>query len=182
MSHAERIAERIEGTEFLAKQLAANPQLWGEHPLRTLPGGPFVGTSDIWVRFQAPDDLMARPGQPHESVWYPCAEILPAARMIADYLLQLTASSELGGILITRIPAGGEVKTHHDRGGWHAEHYNAKVYVVLQGNEHCVNYFEDEAYVMQQGEAWRFNNLVPHSVKNDGPSDRISLIVCMRRA
>jgi len=96
--------------------------------------------------------------------------------------MQTVKAVELGGILITRIPAGASVKPHHDRGSWHAEFFDRKTYVIVKANERCVNTFEDEEVVMRTGEAYLFNNLVTHSVRNDGDSERITLIICMRGA
>lgn len=181
MTHAMRISQNVQVAGLLS-ELEAHPELWDEYPLRTgMPRSPFAQTSDIWLRFKDPHDPPERMNEPHFPVWYPCAEKLPSARVLAMGLMALCQGEHLGGILITKIPAGSEVTTHCDKGSWHAEHYLTKVYIVLQGNDRCVNYFEDEAFVMRTGEAWAFNNLVPHSVKNDGDTDRISLIVCMRR-
>jgi uncharacterized cupin superfamily protein len=86
----------------------------------------------------------------------------------------------LGGILITRIPPGGCVKPHHDRGSWHAETMNTKVYVGLRSNPQCINRCEGEQIVIAPGDAVTFNNLLTHSVENNGETDRMTLIVCMR--
>jgi hypothetical protein len=180
MSHAARIAEGIQVGPLL-EELAAAPHLWDQHPMRKdFEGSPFSGTSDIWLRYADP----AKPeefNKPHFPVWYPAAEELPSARVLAHGLQALLNAEHLGGVLISRIPAGGEVKPHTDKGPWHPEFYNTKVYIVLQGNEACINHFDYETYVMRTGEAWLFNNLVEHSVVNNGGTDRVSLIVCLRK-
>ena len=86
----------------------------------------------------------------------------------------------LGGILLTKIPPGCQVKPHHDRGRWHAEFYNRKIYIPLKTNDRCVNHCEDESVVMGGGQAWWFDNLVTHSVVNDGDDERITAIICLR--
>jgi hypothetical protein len=43
-----------------------------------------------------------------------------------------------------------------------------------------VNHCEDESIVMQAGEAWMFDNLNIHSVENNGATERITAIICMR--
>jgi aspartyl/asparaginyl beta-hydroxylase (cupin superfamily) len=85
----------------------------------------------------------------------------------------------LGGVLITRLPPGGMIAPHHDRGGWHAEYLNCKVYVPLWGDD-CLNTCEGEELVMKPGEAWTFDNLKVHSVHNRSTTDRAVLIICMR--
>jgi hypothetical protein len=61
-------------------------------------------------------------------------------------------ATHLGGILITKIPAHGQVKTHHDRGTWHSGILSRKVYVPLKANDRCVNHCGDESVVMNRGD------------------------------
>lgn len=87
----------------------------------------------------------------------------------------------MGGILITRIPAGKEVYWHHDRGSWHSEYYDTKVWLPLRANDQCINHVQDEAMVWRVGEAWSHDNLLDHRVENRGETERICLILCFRR-
>ena len=167
----------------VSAQLRLHPELWDEHRWRTdISGWPFSGTSDIWLRYRAIEELKEAKdfGVEHRAVFYPAWHSLVAVHDIVFSLMRVVKAVELGGILITRIPAGGSVKPHHDRGSWHAEFFNRKCYVIIKANEHCVNRFEDEEVVMKTGEVYLFNNLVTHSVTNGGDSERITLIVCMR--
>lgn len=164
-------------------QLDAQPELWDEHPFRTImPHGPFSATSDIWVRYRPLAELKEpkKFAEPHFAEFYPPWWKLPALHHIVYDLMAKKKAVYLGGILITKIPAGGKIAPHHDRGSWHAEYMNCKVYVPLRANENCINRCEDEQIVMRAGEAWSFNNLVTHSVENNGDTDRVTLIVCMR--
>lgn len=164
--------------------LAATPELWDAHPFRTQggPDSPFDRTSDIWVRWRAPEELTEPRsfGEPHFATWYPAWRALPSLHQIVFHLMHKVRATHLGGILITRIPAGEQVKPHSDAGGWHAEFYDTKFYLPLQTNELCVNWCEDERVVMRVGEAWRFENRVMHGLINDGEIDRISAIICMK--
>jgi hypothetical protein len=167
----------------LRSQILAQPELWDAHPGRTNEGSPHYGVPDIWVRYRAIEELTepAHFGEPHFASFYPAWRALPALHPIVYGLMAREKAVYLGGILITKIPPGGEVKPHHDRGGWHAEFMNTKIYVGIQGNQQCTNYCEDESLVIRPGEAWTFNNLLTHSVVNHGDCDRITAIVCMRR-
>ncbi len=139
--------------------------------------------SDIWVRFRARDELKA-PGDfaaPHIPVWYPAAQRLPELKCLVEVMFRDFAAEELGGVLITKIPPGGRILPHHDRGGWHAEHYNLKVYVPIAGTKDCINRCEDDQVSMLPGEVWNFDNLKVHSVENNSDQDRITAIVCMRK-
>lgn len=178
--HLERIASGINVGPALA-QLNAHPELWNEHPNRTAENSPHYGIPDIWLRYRPLEELTSpeRFREPHFATFYPAWYALPALTPIVFGLMAKVRATYLGGILITKIPPGCRVKPHDDRGSWHAEAMNCKVYVPLQANERCVNYCENDSAVMRAGEAWTFNNLLHHSVENNGDTDRITLIVCM---
>jgi mannose-6-phosphate isomerase-like protein (cupin superfamily) len=97
--------------------------------------------------------------------------------------MAMTRAVELGNVLITRIPPGGRVLPHVDR-GWAPEFYTSKFYVVLHGNAETVNLCgegaDEEQVVMAPGSIWAFENRITHSVENNGASERISLIVTLR--
>lgn len=181
MTAFELIAEGIEVAPLLT-QLEACPELWGQHPGRTREGSPHFGIPDIWVRYRARDEITepAKANEPHFASFYPAWYDLPALHPIAFGLMTRLNATYLGGILITKIPAGKEVKPHTDLGGWHAQNMPLKVYVPLQSNPLCVNYCGGDSVVMKTGEAWSFDNLVEHSVVNGGDEDRITLICCFR--
>jgi hypothetical protein len=162
-------------------QLNQRPDLWDEIPLRTAEGSPHAGTHDIWVRFRDIKECThpAHFDEPHFPVFYPAWWLLPAIHPIVYALMAQLKAVHLGGILLTRIPARRAVQPHADA-GWHPTFYNTKVYIPLQSNSKCVNRALDEQIVIGAGEAVLFDNLITHSVINDGDSDRITLIVCMR--
>lgn len=184
MSHFTMIAQGID-VEPLLLELEDHPQLWNARPERRAGNSPHRETSDIWVRY-ATEEAIADPEfawKPHRSVWWPAADWLPAVSDIIDTVRRaLGGWLNLGGILITRIPPGKEVYWHDDRGTWHAEHYTTKVWIVLRGNDRCVNHVEGESMVWHPGEAWSHDNLLRHRVENRGDTERIVLILCFRRA
>ena len=183
MQHFLKVAEGIDTLPALL-QLHDNPDLWDEFTERTvIAGSPHKGVSDIWLRYRARDELTepAKYAEPHFPVWYPAWAKLPALRPIVFGLAARCDATAIGGVLITRIPPGGQVAPHSDRGSWHPEFYTCKVYVPLAGNGQCVNRCEDETVVMLPGSAWTFNNLVTHSVENQGDDERITLIISFRR-
>lgn len=181
MNHFAKIIEGIDVAPVLA-QLAAHPDLWDRDPERTaLPDSPHAQASDIWIRFRAKSELTepAKYGEPHFAEFYPAWYELTALRPIVFRVMARMQAVYLGGILITRIPAGAKILPHVDR-GWHPEFMNAKAYVIFQANERCINRCEDEAVIMRPGEAWLFNNLVTHSVDNDGDEERLVMVMTMR--
>lgn len=165
-------------------QIDGQPELWNTYANRILPvNSPHRETSDIWVRYRMATEIN-RPGhfdEPHESVWYPAWYALPALRPIVFRLAEAAEATRIGGILMTRIPPGGQVYPHHDKRTWHSEYYDTKIWMPLRGNERCINWCEDEDIVMKPGTAYTFSNLKVHSVENNGDTERIVLIVCTKR-
>lgn len=182
MNHFRKIADDLDVVPLL-QQLAANPELWDANAARKKPSHtPHAAVSDIWVRFRAPGDL-DRPEsylEPHFAQWWSPADKLPAIRPLIFGLMRAVEAVYLGGVLVTRLPAGASILPHHDRGAWHSEWLNCKVYIPLMSDPGCINRCEDEAVWMRPGEAWSFNNLRVHSVENRSARDRINVIACMR--
>jgi hypothetical protein len=183
MSHFTLIAENLDVAPAL-REIDSQPWLWNHRPDRRQGDSPHRETSDAWLRY-ASEDAMREPGfgaRPHVSVAWPAWWVLPATVHLVRQIGQaLGGSLELGGVLMTRIGPGRQVYPHHDRGSWHAEHYDLKVWVPLRANLLCVNGVEDEEMVWRPGDAWSHDNLVTHWVRNEGQSERICLISCFRR-
>jgi hypothetical protein len=181
MSAFDLIDSGIETAALLA-QVEAHPELWDAHPNRTYEASPHYGIPDIWLRWRKLSELTGpeKYNEPHFAEFYPAWHLLPGLHPIVFGLMAKVKAVYLGGILITKIPAGKQVKPHDDIGGWHAHFCNMKVYVPLQSNPDCVNYCADSSLAMQPGEAWYFDNLKTHSVVNSGATDRLTLICCFR--
>ncbi len=94
-------------------------------------------------------------------------------------MLNRLNGAELGGVLITKVPAGGSVLPHIDR-GWHATYYD-KFAVQLASNEEQYFWFEDCELVTQPGDVYNFRNDIPHAVYNPSDEDRITMICCIKR-
>lgn len=164
-------------------QLAANPQVWDTHKLRTNRyGTPHGQVSDIWVRYNDwgnfSGDVAKFVMEPHESVWYPVADALTEIRHLVSQVMALVSGEELGGVLITRVPPGGEVAPHIDQ-GWHAQYYD-KYAVQLKGNKNQVFWFEDCELRPEPGDLYTFDNSRLHAVYNHSDEERITLIICIR--
>lgn len=171
-------------------QIEDNPLLWDQNTIRkTAPGTPHSRMSDIWVRyndvtpFKATGDYRTFNDR-HVPIWYPAWGSLLALRKPVFDLMAAVQGEMLGGILITRIPPGGKIDPHVDR-GWHVDYYD-KFYLALQ-NDPGATFFcqgpDDDAaegLTPEAGEIWRFDNRMPHWVENNSERDRITAIICIR--
>ena len=174
-----RLAQGLDVKPLLA-QIDANPQLWNEIPLRSRVESPHRETSDIWPRYMDPSLWFGHDfTMPHESVWLSPVKSIPA--VLDLHAAVMPPGAECGGVLITRIPPGKQVYPHHDKGTWHAEHYDHKVWIPLRANKKCINWVEYEHAVWKPGDAWTHDNLKVHSVENHGNTERIVLICCFKK-
>lgn len=180
MKHFRRIAEGIDVAPILA-ELETASDLWNQHAERTAdPASPHAQVDDVWLRFFPYETLTSPEAFRAEGrcVFYPAWHRLPSLHKITFDLMHAVRAVELGGLLITRIPAGGRVLPHDDRGSWHASHFETKLYLPLKSSARCVNRCVDEEVNMRTGEVWFFNNLVEHEVENSGRQERITVIFC----
>lgn len=161
--------------EPIRAALAQNPHLWDRHTARTeSPNSPHHGLSDIWARFAPPG---ANGSADHDAIWYPEADCLPLRALVYP-LMASVHGNRLGGVLITRIPPGGECRPHVDH-GWHASYYD-KFAVQIAADPGQAFCFEGEQLVTAPGDLFWFDNSHLHWVTNPTPHERITLIVCIK--
>lgn len=184
MPRMQKVLEGIKVGEIL-QELSLNPHLWDQHPLRTAPGSPHEGCHDIWLRFRDwfeydslnPADFC---NEAYEPVWYPAIGHLPAVKATISHIYTLVSGGELGGCLITRIPAGQSVKLHQDS-GHNCHHYLSKYLLLLQSAPgQSFNFDNDERHEGVAGDLFLFDNRFPHEVTNPTGVDRLSLIMSIR--
>lgn len=157
--------------------LLNHPELWNQNTARTEDkDSPHHGLDDIWVRYG--DKERAKDGNPHDSFWYPSADLLGVKDICYD-LMRLVKGDELGGVLITRIPAGAMCKPHTDP-GWHARRYEKYGVQITSapGQKFC---FEGEELESKPGDVFWFDNQYKHWVTNETNYERVTMIVCIRK-
>ena len=169
----------------LVRQIASC-DLWNAQPWRkTLSAHRQM--DDIWVRYNDIAPFVARGSMdgfngPHIPVWYPAWHALPALKPIVHGIVSRVQGEMLGGVLITRVPPGGEIARHVDS-GWHVDYFD-KFYVCLKGHEGATFSCEHDGAIEhlspRPGDLHRFDNRKPHWVTNKGPGERMTLIVCVR--
>jgi len=158
-------------------ELQRQPQLWNTRKERTEhPESPHREVSDIWLRYTSGEFKESH--NPHESVWLDAADLLPEVKKHSRAVMGLVQGDALGGILITRIPPGGQVYPHTD-GGWNAETFD-KFALQISGHQQQSFCYEDGEHIAAPGDLYWFNNQQSHWVINDSPIDRITLIVCVK--
>lgn len=180
MVHFLQIARNIDVVPLRAA-LAEQPWLWGQHPQRACaPDSPHRAMSDIWVRYNDPANAGPAFHDPHDSVWYPAYAALPELQPLIFGLMHLVGGERLGGVLLTKIPPGSGIDPHIDA-NWHADYYE-KFTIAIQNPPGAVFQFPDAAMHAVDGDAYWFDNSVPHSVRNDSSLERIALIICIQTA
>ncbi len=163
----------------ILRDLEAHPELWDQHTARRdVLKSPFVKASDIWVRYNRWDRLGPQFNDEHVPVWYPAWSALPSLKPVVFALMAQFQGEMLGGVLITRIPAGVSIAPHVDT-GWHVDYYE-KFYLSLKSAPGAMFCFDDAVLNPKPGEVWRIDNRQRHWVANNSNEDRMTLIVCIR--
>jgi quercetin dioxygenase-like cupin family protein len=156
--------------------LMTNPQVWNKQTIRTEhPKSPHYKLDDIWIRYG--DEERCIDQKPHMPHWYPEADVLGIKPLLRDLVRQVDGDI-LGGVLITRIPAGATCKPHVDD-GWHAKFYEKYAIQIASapGQKFC---FEGQELETAPGDVFWFNNQHLHWVENPTPHERITLIACIK--
>lgn len=156
--------------------------LWGEHPQRGLGNSPHREMVDIWARYNDPEPCYQTGdwssfADPHESIWL---KEIPGVREICAQIMEFLGGSALGGVLLTKLPPGGEIYPHTDS-GWHAAYYD-KYYVPIINEKGSKFIFPDGEFEANPGEVWAFRNDVTHAIENNSETQRISMIVCCKQS
>lgn len=186
MSYFLPVADRIDVAPLVA-EIDAQPELWNQYRLRKdTPGSPHAEMDDIWLRNNDPDRLAdgrAAFNEPHIPIWYPAWKRLPAARPIVFGLMALVQAEMLCSVYITRIPPGGKIHPHADR-GWQPA-YCDRLYVALRSP--IGSYFRcdcgsgvTETLGPSVGDVHMFDNTRPHWVDNFSDEWKMTMIVSLR--
>lgn len=165
------------------KEFLLSCDLWDKYPQRRIAEGtPHSQMTDIWVRYKNPEECIKTGDwsaftQPHKSEWL---EDLPQVKDICSQLMRYLDGEALGGVLITKLPAGGVIDPHTDA-GWHAEYYD-KYFVPISNCKGAKFFFDDGEIEPREGECYAFRNDVNHWVENNSQEDRIAMIVCIKQS
>lgn len=172
MRNFHRLAQSVNVAPLLAT-LFRHPELWDEDRLRTtMPNTPHADASDIILRFGKPsvDDHGPFHSRPSMAV----LGALPTALSV----MQLVGGSELGRVIITRLPPGGRILPHSDDGQY--ARLMTRHQVMLQSLPGNTFRCGEDSILPISGELWWFNTELEHEVINNSADDRIVLIVDCR--
>lgn len=176
MSEKIKVLRRGINVHWLYWALLQNPQLWNQNTARTASvDSPHHGLDDIWVRFGSEKDASGNTA--HMPDWYESADVLGLKPFIRQ-LMHEVGGDILGGVLITRIPAGATCKPHQDL-GWHALEYQKYAIQITSapGQKFC---FDDIEIETAPGDLFWFENQSTHWVLNPTNYERITMIACIK--
>ena len=163
------------------KEIGNNADLFGEFNARKDASPVMAQMDDIWLRYGDIVEVTrtgdySKIANEHDSIWL---KDLPECKKICFEIMKLVNGERLGGVLITRLPVGGEILTHTDA-GWHADYYD-KYYVPLENEKGSVFGFDEGDIEPDLGDVWAFDNSYNHWVKNNSNKERIAMIVCIKQ-
>ena len=172
MRNFHRLAQNLAVSPLLAT-LMRHPELWDQDRVRTtIPEGPHAQASDILLRFGKPsvDDT-----GPFEN--RPSMTLLEAKGTVLG-IMQLVGGSELGRVIITRLPPGARILPHADEGIYAQRMTRHQIMIqCLPGN---VFRCGEESISPTTGDLFWFNSSLEHEVINNSQDDRIAMIVDCR--
>jgi len=166
----------------LARQeLANNAHLFGELNARKDAGPVMAQMDDIWLRYGDVSDMIktgdySKISGEHDSIWL---KDLTECKKLCFKVMSMVSGERLGGVIITRLPAGCEMLPHTDD-GWHANYYD-KYYIPLENKKGAVFGFDEGDIAPDLGDVWAFDNSFNHWVKNNSDGERIAMIVCIKQ-
>jgi hypothetical protein len=89
---------------------------------------------------------------------------------------------EKEAVRLMNLKPKSEIKTHTDNAGGYVDGF-CRIHIPIITNESISFVVNEKQIPMKVGEAWYANFSQPHSVKNDGESDRIHLVIdCIRNS
>ena len=164
------------------RELHTNYKMFGEFDARKSAGKIHAQMDDIWVRYGDINHCIAANdystiADEHDSIWL---QDLPEIKSLCFKVMALVEGERLGGVLITKLPRGGQILPHTDK-GWHAEYYD-KYYIPIQNEEGAVFGFDEGVIAPDEGDIWAFDNSYNHWVQNNSNNERFALIICIKQS
>lgn len=133
---------------------------------------PHGEASDVILRFGKPsvDDHGPFDNRPSMAV-------LGALQTVLG-VMQLVGGSELGRVIVTRLPPGGRILPHADEGEYAARFTRHQI--MLQCEPGNVFKCGGESLAPTTGDLFWFNHHLEHEVINNSAHDRLAMIIDCR--
>lgn len=167
-------------TKDILSQLEAQPELWDNCTAREEHEGlSHKNTKTVYLRWaegmdtaSAFNDLNAIEKEDYSKV--------PAVADLLDNFVSIVRPTKLGRVIVVKLAAGESIGAHADEGPY-ADTYE-RFHLCLTSNPATTFYAktgpdQGEMCQMRPGELYWFNHKLDHSVSNDGPEDRIHVII-----
>ena len=173
-----RIAQAANTDQLLAAVLC-HSELWNQNDLRTThPQTPHKDVDDIWLWFNKLTDNVAEAIEDIQTFPYPAWWVLPQAQSIIFDLMRFVQATQIGRVVISKLPPGGKIDPHIDQGS--PATFYQRFQITLQAGPGCNFIIEDEQVSFKPGDIWLINNKAEHSVVNNSSIDRIAMVVDLR--
>lgn len=155
-------------------EISAHDAAWGEQTGRQSRAPAQAETHGIPLRGLRRTKIMGRRRRDvHETRYTSLSRHFPETTALLEQLV-----GEIGGNLgrakLARLPPGGQVKPHVDRGAYYEA--RDRYHLVISTRPGSILRAGDEELWMKAGELWWFDNKAPHSARNDSGHHRIHLI------
>lgn len=162
----------------IIEDIKNHPEAWNQHTFRTTfnKGYPFKECDDIILQY---NDLSQPEIDWLETVPFPMMYLMPAARRAAHALMGAVSGDRLGRVIIARLPPGGHIDAHPDSP--HMCSYYNRYHICLEDNDKTEFRCGDEYFRPNVGDIFWFNNALEHEVWNNGTTDRLTLIIDIRK-
>jgi hypothetical protein len=105
----------------------------------------------------------------------PLLDACPCFRRVID-----TFRCEKETVRLLRLGAGSVIHEHSDPGAAYADGF-FRVHIPIASNDATRFLVDGHRLTMHPGECWYANFSLPHSVRNDGATDRVHLVIDGRR-
>jgi len=131
----------------------------------------FHHTQHIIFRF--PDNLRDRTvvhSNPIWKIWKPILEPI-LTQAVAPYGYK---NGAIKAVMLAKLKAGYGIDAHRD--GSPSYYFLHKIHIPIDTNDNVDFFIDPNHYNLKEGMAYEVNNIVSHSVMNNGSTDRIHLI------
>ncbi len=164
-----RLPLSFEPSRLVADMIRSCAAQWTRHANQRDYTGEWTGIA-LRSASGSPGDLLSVPG----SDGYRDTPLLEECRYFAEILDGLACEKETARLL--RLAPGGVIREHRDLGASYADGF-FRLHVPITTNDQTRFIVDGESLPMQPGDCWYADFTLPHSVRNDGATDRVHLII-----